>query len=214
MCEAKNRSEWLKARQRGIGGSDAAAALGLSPYKTNVALWEEKTGRSKPLDISDKAYVKFGKEAESHLRGLFTLEYPQYFVEYNEFKMYSQPEAPWLFATLDGALTDKATGERGVLEIKTTEILRGGQYQEWKGRMPQHYYIQVLHQMLATGFSFVVLYAFIKLGFEENMRSEIRPYTIKRADVVEDLEFLLSMEHDFWSCVMQDKKPNLILPDI
>ena len=39
-----NREEWLQARRRGIGGSDAAAVLGLSPWKSNVRLWEEKTG--------------------------------------------------------------------------------------------------------------------------------------------------------------------------
>lgn len=49
-----NRKEWLKARQKGIGGSDAASVLGISPWKTNVQLWEEKTGITEPEDISGK----------------------------------------------------------------------------------------------------------------------------------------------------------------
>ena len=38
--------EWLAFRNTGIGGSDAAAVLGENPWKTNVELWEEKTGKS------------------------------------------------------------------------------------------------------------------------------------------------------------------------
>ena len=60
-----DRKEWLKARQKGIGGSDAASVLGISPWKTNVQLWEEKTGITEPEDISEKEVVRFGKESEA-----------------------------------------------------------------------------------------------------------------------------------------------------
>ncbi len=39
------REEWLATRKQGIGGSDAAAAVGLNPYKSQLELWLEKTGR-------------------------------------------------------------------------------------------------------------------------------------------------------------------------
>jgi len=58
-----NKEEWLEERKNGIGGSDAATILGLNPYKTNIDLWEEKTGRKEAIDISDKPYVKYGTEA-------------------------------------------------------------------------------------------------------------------------------------------------------
>ena len=38
------REDWLKMRECGLGGSDALAASGLSPYKSPYALWLEKTG--------------------------------------------------------------------------------------------------------------------------------------------------------------------------
>ena len=50
-------------------------------------------------------------------------------VGYDEFGMRHNKEHPFIFATLDGDLTDLAE-RRGILEIKTTEIMRGGQYQE------------------------------------------------------------------------------------
>ena len=51
--EYKSRDEWVKGRQElhGIGGSDASAALGMSPWKTNLELWQEKTGRIKHPNI-------------------------------------------------------------------------------------------------------------------------------------------------------------------
>jgi predicted phage-related endonuclease len=66
---------WLSERRTGIGGSDAATILGVSPYMTNVELWRIKTGRKIPEDISGKPYVKYGIEAERHLRGLFELNH-------------------------------------------------------------------------------------------------------------------------------------------
>ena len=38
-----NRIEWLKARQKGIGGADVAAILGINPYRTPLDIYREKT---------------------------------------------------------------------------------------------------------------------------------------------------------------------------
>ncbi len=39
------REEWLKDRNKGIGGSDAGSVLGLNPWKSAYTLWCEKTGK-------------------------------------------------------------------------------------------------------------------------------------------------------------------------
>ena len=49
----------------------------MNRYKSNVALWREKTGHEIPEDISDKPAVIFGKSAEKHLRELYRLEFPE-----------------------------------------------------------------------------------------------------------------------------------------
>ena len=56
---ATNRTEWLKERNNGIGASDAAAILGLSPYMSNQRLWEIKTGRFVPEDIGDIRQIRY-----------------------------------------------------------------------------------------------------------------------------------------------------------
>ena len=40
------KKAWLSIRQKGIGASDAAAAIGLNPFKSQLELWMEKTSRS------------------------------------------------------------------------------------------------------------------------------------------------------------------------
>ena len=89
--------------------------LGLNTYTTPYELWLEKTGRQKPEDISGKACVRYGHEAEAPIRELFALDHPEYTVQYGgAFDMVRHPQYPWLFATLDGRLLDK-DGRRGHL---------------------------------------------------------------------------------------------------
>jgi putative phage-type endonuclease len=47
------REDWLAVRKLGIGSSDAAAAVGLNPYKSQLELWMEKTGRDESLPKLD-----------------------------------------------------------------------------------------------------------------------------------------------------------------
>ena len=137
---------WLNARH-GIGGSDASAVLGLSPYKTNVDLYLEKIGQRVPADISGEDYVRYGHDAEPLLRSLFALDHPEYKVEYFGDNMIRNEKYPWAHASLDGELTDQ-DGRKGILEIKTTNILQGMQREKWRDQIPDNYYIQVLHLSL------------------------------------------------------------------
>ena len=125
MIVLKDRDEWLANRSR-IGGSDASAIVGMNPYRTNIELWKIKTGQLVPEDISDKPYVKYGTQAEEHLRELFRLDFPEYQVEYTENNMFLNDRFPFAHASLDGWLTDQ-DGRQGILEIKTTNILQSMQ---------------------------------------------------------------------------------------
>ncbi len=213
LCDPKTRTEWLKARQTGIGGSDAGCVAGVNRYKSPRQLWREKTGRELPEDISDKPAVQFGKRAEPLLRGLFALTHPEYQVTYHPFRMYGSPDKPFIFATLDGELTD-ADGRRGILEIKTTCIRNHTQWREWDDRIPDSYYAQILHQLLATGWDFAILYAHIRYMKNGAARQTLRTYSIDRADASEDIRWLLEQETAFWKQVQDDTPPPDILPEI
>lgn len=207
-----SREEWLQNRKR-IGGSDASAILGRNPYKTNIELWQEKTGRTLPEDISDKPYVKYGIAAEEHLRALFALDHPEYTVCYEENNIWINDRMPWAHASLDGWLIDKE-GRNGIWECKTTNILQSMQKEKWKQQIPDNYYVQVLHYLMVTEFDFAVLKAQLKYDFGGEIYLQTRHYPIERSEVQEDIDYLVQKEAEFWEYVKSDKVPPLELPEI
>ena len=213
--EIKTHADWLSARLKGIGASEASAVIGCNPYMDNVSLWRRKTDRETAPDIGDKPCVQYGHAAEPLLRGLFALDYPAYQVEYGgAYDMVHNPDYPFIFATLDGRLTEKTTGRKGILEIKTTEILKSMQREKWAGQLPHNYYVQLLHQLLATGWEFAVLHAQLKFCYGGDIKTERRTYFVERAEVQADLDTLLREELRFWGYVQEDREPPLQLPEI
>lgn len=208
----KDRSEWLQNRKK-IGGSDAAAVIGMNPYKSNIDLWKEKTGQVIPEDLSDKPYVKYGTEAEGYLRELFKLDYPEYRVEYQENNSFTNEAYHFAQASLDGWLYDQE-GRLGILEIKTTNILRGQQKEKWKERIPENYYCQVLHYMAVLEADFAILKAQLKYDLKGSIYLQTRHYRIERDEVEEDISYLMEKEEAFWEKVERKERPALLLPEI
>lgn len=211
----KDRAEWLEYRRDGLGASDAAAVLGVSPWKTNVQLWEEKRGLVVPEDIGDKPYVKYGNDAEPLLRALFALDHPEYESSFTPYKIFRHPQMPFITCTPDGELLRLSNGKRGGLEIKTTEIRSSLGWGQWKDQIPDEYYVQVCQQMLAAAWEFVELLVQIKYitaGGED--RKETRHYLIEKDDVAEDIALVGREDTAFWNCVEHRRRPNLkiVLP--
>ena len=208
-----SRDEWLETRAGRIGGSEAAAVLGLNPYMTNTELWEIKTGKRVQEDIGDKPFVKYGHDAEPHLRDLFALDHPQYQVGYEDNNLFINSRYPWAHASLDGWLTDDE-GRFGILEIKTTSILQSMQKEKWNNRIPDNYYLQVLHYMMVMEADFAILKAQLKYDYSSDVFLQVRHYHIERSEVEEDIRFLAEKERDFWQKVKNGIRPATILPEI
>ena len=185
------REEWLEERKTGIGGSDASAIVGLNPYSDNIKLWEIKT--------------------KDNLRQSFAIKHPEFEVIHEENTIIRHPKYPFLFASLDGILVNKETGEKGVLEIKTSKILRSMQKEKWNDRVPDNYFIQVLHYLNVTGFSFAYLFA--ELTYSDDLQMT-KTFKFDRNNLVEDIEYLQEKEIEFWKYVEEDKRPPLVLPMI
>ena len=213
MITLNSREEWLKHRMNYLGGSEASSVIGMNPYRNNVELWKIKTGQMIPEDISDKPYVKYGTEAEQHLRELFKLDFPKYHVFYEENNMWLNDKMPFAHASLDGWLIDEE-GRKGILEIKTTNILQSMQKEKWNNRLPDNYYIQILHYLMVTEFDFAILKAQLKSEFNGEIYIQTKHYKIERLEVEADIEFLESSERKFWKQVQERRKPDLILPNI
>lgn len=210
-----DRSEWLEQRKSGLGGSDAAAILGDNPWKTNTQLYDEKIGDVAPEDISDNEAVQYGINAEEPLRRLFALDFPQYDIIHEEHVIHRHPDCPFILGTFDGILIDRNTGEKGILEIKTTEIMKSMIYEKWNDKVPQNYFVQILHYLLVSGFSYAVLVAQLKSNWQGEIRKTTRHYHFQRADFEDDIEYLKNAEIDFWqNHILKKIRPALILPKI
>lgn len=208
-----DRSEWLANRMNGIGGSEISAVVGCNPYMDNVTLWEIKTGRRTPHDISEVPYVQYGTQAEEHLRALFALDFPQYQVMYEENNSFTNGRYPFAQASLDGWLLDDK-GRTGILEIKTTELLRSAQKEKWKERIPMNYYCQVCFYMAVAEADFAVLKAQLKTDYSGDIRLATRHYFIERSEVQGDIDYLMCKGAEFWEYVKNGIRPPLVLPEI
>ena len=212
--QLKDRQAWLENRQYSIGGSDAAAVIGLNPWMTNVELWEIKKGIKKQTDISAVPVVVYGTNAEYYLRELFILDFPEFDVGYDAYNLYRNTDYPWAHASLDGWLEDKQ-GRRGVLEIKTANIMSAVQWKKWQGkRFPDNYYAQVLHNMAVYEADFAIVKAQLKREKDGDVYLETKHYCIERSDVQEEIDYLMEAEKAFWESLQSDRRPNAILPEI
>lgn len=135
-------------RASGLGATDAAAVLGVSPFSTAFQVWQEKTGRIVPEDISEVPAVKWGTLLESVVAAEFFREAGRTHVAGRRFRRH--PDYPFLVCHLDRLQEDpegKKPG-RGILEVKTTNAFLAD---AWEEEIPLHYQIQIQHQFAVTG---------------------------------------------------------------
>jgi putative phage-type endonuclease len=130
-------------RRTGIGGSDAAAALGLSPWQTPYDLWEEKLGLAPAVEQTEP--MLWGKLLEDIVRREYarrTGAAPVYSTE-----LIRHPKHPFMFTHLDG---DMRPLRGAILEVKTARTA-----QDWgeagSDEIPMQYLVQIHHALAVTG---------------------------------------------------------------
>ena len=117
---------------------------------------------------------------------------------------------PWASASLDGWLTDQ-DGLKGILEIKTTNILQSMQKEKWDHRIPDNYYCQVLWYMGVTGFDFAILKAQLKYDYDGDVFLTTKHYQIERSEVEEDINYLMQRGEAFAEYIKKGKEPPLVI---
>ncbi|MCK9506378.1 MAG: YqaJ viral recombinase family protein [Porticoccaceae bacterium] len=140
--------KWLKVRQTGIGSSDAAAAIGLNPYKSQLELWLEKTNRdqglAKPDPDDDTAPVFWGVVLEPVVAAQYQRRTGLKVRRVNA--ILQHPDIPWMLANIDREVV--GSGEVQILECKTAG-LNGARL--WRDGVPKYVEVQVMHQLAVTG---------------------------------------------------------------
>ena len=72
--DSADHDKWLKTRDLGIGGSDAAVIMGMNSYKSLYRLWMEKTGQADPEDLTGNMSVYWGTKNEPAIANWFQEE--------------------------------------------------------------------------------------------------------------------------------------------
>ena len=156
--EISDREQWLDARRSGIGGSDAAAVLNLSPWKSAYALWCEKTGLLEREDISDKEFVEWGNILEEPIARKYCLVTGRTLIDHGRFAIRHHPEREWMLCTIDREISPVDDRGPGDLSIKNTNEFALDDWDEVGG--PIHYQVQLQHELAVIGWqwaSFAVL---------------------------------------------------------
>ena len=139
--------EWLKKRQKGIGGSDVAAILGFNKFSTPYDIYLEKIA-DEPILKEEHVKMKRGKQMENTIAEMFAEE--------TGAKILNTPDMVWsetnplMFASLDRIIWMEDHG-RGILELKNTvsETIAN-----WEDGIPDYYMTQVQHQLFVTGYEY------------------------------------------------------------
>ena len=198
----KDFGEWQANRR--FGGTSASAVMGVSKYTNELDIYCSFVAPSEEEKSDDNVSTQYGKVNEPLLRDIFAINFQSKFDVHTptDYEMYLSKKYPFASATLDGILTDKATNENWVLEIKTREIRTRADEEEWNGHLPQQYFVQVLHY-LAVMNDFVGAWLMAKLrwlDFDTGLpiKEEIRYYELKREDFEKDIEYLMQKESEFY----------------
>ena len=190
-----NREQWLNVRKGGIGSSDAAAAVGLNPYKSQLELWMEKTGRDDnlpkvdPYDESSPMY--WGTLLEPIVAAHYTRRTGNKVRRVNA--VWQHPYQPWMLANLDREVMGAPDVQ--ILECKTAGI-NGARL--WKDGVPEYVQLQVMHQLAVTGKEAADVAVLIG-------GQELQVHRIERDESL--ISNLTELERQFWGYVERNEAP-------
>lgn len=173
--------QWLAYRRTGLGGSDAGAIMGVSPYKSAYAVWADKLGALPPAE--DTEPMRQGRDLEDYVARRF-MEETGLRVRRSR-QMLRSIAHPVMLANIDR----QVIGQRAGLECKTSRDIRMSRYKN--GEYPLEYYAQCLHYLAVTGWDRWYL-AVLVYG------TGLLVYTIDRRGVEDDISALIAAEEAFW----------------
>lgn len=184
-----DRAEWHAQRRTGVGGSDAAAILGLSHWQTPFDVYQQKIGAVEPAP--EEPWQRWGKLQEPIVR-LYYEEATGRKVTVPGFLRH--PKYPWIVGNPDGVCDD---GQRG-LEIKTTRF-SSGWGEPGSDEVPREVSLQCHHYMLLIG----------RETWDVAAPIYMSPPTIYTIEADPEIaEMLIERAHEFWQRVQRREPPD------
>ena len=185
--KTSSREEWKALRKQYIGGSDAAAVVGMNPFSSPFSLWAEKVGKTP--EFEGNLATEVGTFLEEFVAKKFERETGKTVRRCNLSLV--NDEYPWAIANVDRLIV----GEDAGLEIKTTSELNMKRFKN--GEYPGNYYCQCVHYLAVTGKK--RWYLAVLIG-----NREFLIFTIDRDE--EEIKALMDAEREFWNTYVLPKK--------
>ena len=196
--EGLPREQWLEYRRKGIGGSDAAAVLGISPFRTGRDLYYDKLNIVTADDAENWVQLEVGTLLEPLVAKIFA--HKTGYKIYRRPFMFQHPLYPWMLADLD-YMVELPDGTTAILEIKTTNYnAKDNWWYNGEEIVPIYYESQGRHYMAVMNIDrvyFCCLYG--------NSEDEAMIRRIDRDMAYE--EELIALERDFWENHVLTKTP-------
>jgi putative phage-type endonuclease len=198
----EERIEWLKSRQAGIGGSDAAGVCGVSKWSTPYDVYLSKT---EPVeDDSPTDAMRWGTMKEPLIRQEYCNQSGNEVVEPKT--AFKHEKYPWMIANLDGLVLMPNDPDRVVVFEAKTARDGNGWGVSGSDEVPFDYILQVQHYMLVVGASETHLAVLIG-------SSDFRIYFIDADPEMQDE--LIKIEAEFWKQVeLRNPPPPKTIGDV
>lgn len=190
---ADDNRAWKLFRRLHIGGSDVAAIMGLSPWKTPLEVWMEKTGRLQEDDLSDNEAVYWGTVNEAAIAKRFARDH----YDLRVYNINATLVRGQLAANLDRLVLD-VDNEPAVLEVKTASAYKAD---EWADGVPIYYQTQVQHYLRVTGWQ--KAYVAVLIG-----GNDYREYVVERDE--QDIAAMRKATDTFIEFIKEDRPPKVV----
>lgn len=197
----ESREEWLRWRKGHIGGSDAAAIMGVSKWMTPLDLYEDKTNPDK-IDEGGNYITAKGNDMESRILSLFCLSKK---IKMEPIVIENQDEGlEFLSASLDAATEDlsevaeiKLMGEEDWTALRDSKII------------PKHYYPQCIHNLIVSGAKVLHFIAYLYLKDDDGImdKKRLAYVSLQLKDHVEYADKQFNAVVDFWNNHVVKKVP-------
>lgn len=207
-----SREHWLQERTKGIGGSDVAGILNVSPFTNRLKVWESKQSGHVPEELNNSA-VDFGNNMEDLIFKMFSYKYGNTYecLSYKDV-LFRNWFIPYFQASVDGILVERNTKKVGVLEIKTVQPSAIHNWYDRDGNpiTPIYYLYQVFHYLNTTDLDFVVVYTLANTENGDTSMRFLQPRRYDRESILKELQFTRNSCITFWNNdVLGNKKPGI-----
>lgn len=193
--EVLTREAWRRNRGTYLGGSDVAAIMGLSPYRTAAEVWLEKVRAQEKIAAEDETpdpemenrFTRWGQRQESVILDEYR-DVTGYEVRRPGLQLFRHPEHPFIAGTIDAEATTEF-GDLRTVEAKTTDAFYQARERVWgeaeTDQVPDWFIPQAVQYMLvrahlgyATQTDFAVLiggndWRLYHVAFDERLADEM-----------------------------------------